>query len=120
MLTVEIVAAPGEERPEGLARHLADAASQVLESRPQGCWVRLSWREARDYAESAGGPPDGVYPVFCTVLLARRPRGERLRAQARQLTTAIAEVTGRPADNVHLLYEPQGAGRVVFGGTLVD
>ena len=71
------------------------------------------------YAESGGGPPDGVYPVFVSVLKARLPAPDALRIEVARLTAAVAEATGRPEEHIHIVYLPAGAGRVAFGGDLV-
>jgi phenylpyruvate tautomerase PptA (4-oxalocrotonate tautomerase family) len=42
-----------------------------------------------------------------------------MACEAERLTRAIAPILNRPPENVHILYEPDGAGRVSFGGKLV-
>ena len=44
---------------------------------------------------------------------------EELQREAAELTEAISQAIGRPAGNIHLIYEAPGAGRVAFGGKLV-
>ena len=73
---------------------------------------------AEHYAED-GGVPEGVYPVFVSVLKARWPAPEARQGEVDRLTAAVAEASHRPAENVHLFYQPEGAGRVAFGGRLV-
>jgi hypothetical protein len=81
--------------------------------------VRLRSLPRDAYAENGAGPPEGVHPVFVSVLLADLPEGEELRLQVHRLTLAIAKTCGRPPENVHLFYEPRASGRVAFGGKLV-
>ncbi|MBM3140112.1 MAG: hypothetical protein FJZ92_07835 [Chloroflexi bacterium] len=103
-----------------LATRIADAAGAVFDSSPQETWVRLSTLERGRYAENAGGPPAAWAPVFVRLLLARPPEGEARAEQVRALTDAVAAACARAAEHVHVLYEPPGAGRVAFGGRLVD
>lgn len=119
ILEVEIVVSASEHVDAGLAPALAEAAGEVLGTSPGRTWVRLRKLSLQDYAEQGGGPPAGTRPVFVTVLKARHPQHGELEAEVARLTQAIARVCGRPAENVHLIYAPHGAGRVAFGGTLV-
>jgi phenylpyruvate tautomerase PptA (4-oxalocrotonate tautomerase family) len=119
VLEVEIVGDVDPARREGLASRIADAAGRALDSRPQGTWVRLRWLAPEDYAENAGGPEPGTAPVFVNVMKAQLPEGAEREAEVRALTQAVAAACGRPAQHVHVLYDPPGAGRVAFGGKLV-
>jgi hypothetical protein len=42
-----------------------------------------------------------------------------LERQVGELARSVAEACGRPAENVHVLVLPEGAGRVAFGGVMV-
>lgn len=119
ILDVEIVLLPGEAVRSGLAAEIADRCGQVFGSPPGSTWVKLRAIPCDHYAESGGGPPGGVHPIFVSVLKAWLPAPDVLRAEVARLTAAVAEVTGRPAENVHIVYLPAGAGRVAFGGELV-
>lgn len=114
ILDVEIV---GDGRfPKGLARLLADAAAVALAS-PGRTWVRLRSLSVSAYAED-GGTEAGARPVFVTVLRAALPERDSLAAEAAALARAVAEVCGRPVENVHVLYDPPARGRIAFGGEL--
>ena len=115
ILDVQIVRT--QKDPAGLAQRLADAAGDALASRPRGTWVRLHFLEAHNYGENGGAEPR-VAPVFVTVLQAEVPKGAVLEAMANQLTAAIADVCKRPAEHVHVVFEPNAKGRVAFGGRL--
>jgi phenylpyruvate tautomerase PptA (4-oxalocrotonate tautomerase family) len=119
IVDVEIVLLPGESMRLGLAAEIADRSGQIFGSPPGSTWVKLRAIPCDHFAES-GGPPDGVYPVFVSVLKARLPALEVLRAEVGGLTAAVAEATGRPTENVHIAYLPAGAGRVAFDGELVS
>lgn len=102
-----------------LSQRLADSIGTALTSRPGGTWVRV--RElARDHYAENGGLADDVRPVFVTVLERIRPREEVLTERVTAVTAAVAEVTGRPAEHVHVLFEEGAAGRLAFGGRLVE
>lgn len=102
---------------DALASRLADVIGDVLGLDPGRVWVRLD--AVGHYAEN-GGPLEGDPPVFVRILHARPPVGEALEAEIAALTAALAEVSGRSPDRVHLEYAPGGAGRVAFGGRLVE
>ena len=119
ILDIELIASdstPG--LPADLTQSLADAVAQVFGT-PQGTvWVKVRVIPAAQYAED-NGTPLGVYPVFVTVLKSRVPKGSALEDEIAQLTQVIAEVLNRPDTNVHIFYQPDGTGRVAFGGKLV-
>jgi len=102
-----------------LTRRLADRVGEALGSRLGGTWVRVRELALDHYAEN-GGLEDDVRPVFVTVLERARPRGGELAQKVARVTAAVAEVTGRPAEHVHVLFEDGAAGRLAFGGRLVE
>ncbi len=118
VLDVEIVARPDETLKEDLARRIADLAGEVFQTEPGRTWVKLRLLSAEQYAEN-GGPPEGVYPVFVSVLKSQLPRQEEMAAEVSSLTRAIARACRRPQENVHVLYLPAASGRMAFGGRLV-
>lgn len=119
ILDVEIVGDAALDGSAELAGAIADAAGEALGARAGGTWVKLRFVPPSHYAESAGGPPAGVRPVFVRLILRAPPEGDALEQIVRSLTSAIAEACDRPAENVHLVFEPPAEGRVAFGGTLV-
>jgi phenylpyruvate tautomerase PptA (4-oxalocrotonate tautomerase family) len=119
ILEIELVASdlvPG--LPAGLTQSLANAAAQVFGAARGTVWVKLRLIQPEHYAEDHG-KPEGVYPVFVTVLKSRVPEGKALEDEISRLTQAIAIILNRPEANVHIFYQPEGAGRVAFGGKLV-
>lgn len=118
ILDVQIVLRPRESIRPKLAAELAKRAGEIFKS-PQGStWVKVHAIAATNYAENDGGPTL-VYPVFVSVLKARMPSPDQLKSEVEQLTKAVARACTRPEENVHILYLPEGAGRVAFGGRIV-
>jgi len=98
----------------GLARKIAGAAGPIV---GRGhTWVIVRRVAPADYAEDAGGT---YRPMLVRIMERRRPRGARLATEMRALTSAIAKACRHPTENVHILYEPDAAGRVAFGGVPV-
>ncbi|RPJ44488.1 MAG: hypothetical protein EHM19_06685 [Candidatus Latescibacterota bacterium] len=120
ILDVEIVLRQGEVLPGRLANAIAQAAGRSMGTAPGRTWVKLRGLAVERYAEDGEGRPEGVFPVFVRVLKAERPAGEALRAEVEALTGAIAAASGRPPENVHVLYEESAKGRLAFGGEVVD
>ena len=102
---------------DDLAGGLADAIGDALQQPPGRVWVRM--HPVAHYAEN-GVPRVGAPPVFVTLLHARPPAGEALKAEVAAVTAAVAAASGRPPERVHLEYAAPGAGRVAFGGRLVE
>lgn len=119
ILEIELVASGEDESlPHELTQALADAAAHVFES-PQGTtWVVMRVIPPGHYAENHGRSP-GVHPVFVSVLKSRIPGGRALEAEIARLTSAIAQVLNRPETHIHILYRPDAAGRIAFGGRIV-
>jgi len=115
ILEVEIVGPVPDQVRTGMARRIADAAGEALGASPGGTWVKLRHLAEDDYAES-GGAPEGVRPVFVSVLLGSSPDGEARAEQIQRLTRAVAAACDRPAENTHVLYQPAAKGRISFGG----
>jgi phenylpyruvate tautomerase PptA (4-oxalocrotonate tautomerase family) len=120
ILDVEIVLRPGEFLDPGLAQELADHVDLVFGTPPGRTWVKLRALAPEHYAESGGGLPQGVYPIFVSVLKGSLSPPDRLALEIAELTRAAAAVCHRPPENVHILYDPEAAGRVSFGGRLLS
>lgn len=119
ILSIEIVGKRGDY-PAGMASRLADAAGAFYRSEAGHTWVRLRWLDPEDYAENEGGPYADVRPVFVSVIEAHPPEDAERARQAVALATVVGEACGQTAEHVHVIYEPPGAGRVAFGGHLVE
>ena len=105
---------------DGLARRIADAAAEVLKAPPGRVWVRLRYLPRSQYAECGGAVPAAIRPVFVDLLKAvADPEKTRLK-EAASLARAIGRACSRPAENVHIFYEPPARGRAAFGGELLE
>jgi phenylpyruvate tautomerase PptA (4-oxalocrotonate tautomerase family) len=102
-----------------VTQRLADVLGDALSSRVGGTWLRVRRLPHGRYAEN-GGLDDDVCPVFVTVLERTRPTGPDLADRVARVTTAVADITGRDPDNVHVLFEPDATGRLAFGGRVVE
>jgi len=120
ILEVEVIGGADVVGRAGLARRLADAAGAIFGSAPGETWIRVRETPPADYAENAtDAAAAGIQPVFVRVLKRALPDGITLAREVEALTNAVAKETGRPRDQVHVLYEPSGAGRVAFGGQIL-
>lgn len=119
ILEVEIVIRPNETLRDGLAGDLANHCGEIFGSRPGTTWVKLKTIAMDHYAENGGGLPETVLPVFVSVLKARHPAPDALKLEADRLAHAVAQLCDRPPENVHIIYLPEGAGRVAFGGKMI-
>ncbi len=118
ILDVEVV---GDYEPDhGVALKIADRAAVVLGAGEGQVWVKLRHVPRELYAENGRGDPCPDQPVFVKVTKGVLQDAEELRAEALQLTKAVAEATGRPDDSVHIIYEPSAKGRIAFGGKLLE
>jgi phenylpyruvate tautomerase PptA (4-oxalocrotonate tautomerase family) len=119
VLTLTVILAAQERLPENTAATVAHAAARVFNSEPGQTWVRLNCLSSWQYAEDGDESGETAKPVFVSVLKARADGEAQRRAEAARLSAAIANALGRPADLVHILYEPPALGRVAFGGKLL-
>ena len=117
ILSVDLVLRPGEVIPASAARDLADVAGEMYGSEPGDTWVTIRELPADQYAEN--NSPGGVYfPAFIHVLRMRLPDKLVLAAEAARLAELAGLALGRQTENVHIIFEPAGGGRVAFGGRL--
>lgn len=118
VVTIQMVCSADEAVGATIAQDLADHLGTALQAEPGHVWVRFERLDRGCYAENHAQLEEAGLPVFVTVLQHDRPVGDALQAQSLALARAVARVTGRPTERVHLLFDPPGAGRVAFGGVL--
>ena len=120
IVDIEIVGDVAQPVAGTLAQALADEAARVFASKPANTWVRVRTLARESYAENAIAVAPSDLPVFATVLQRQPPERIALAREIAALTQAIARTVGRSADRVHIEYAPAAAGRMAFGGTLVE
>ena len=120
IIDVLLVFGTDEQDSSGLAQRMADAIGEAMVASPGGVWVRLKTLPSVNYAENASVLAKGELPVFVTVLHATPPRGTELMTEVPKLTSAVARAADREVQRVHIEYAPPGAGRISFGGKLVE
>jgi len=115
---IEVVTRHGEAFVPGLAADLSDALGAVLGAAPGKVWVRLRALAPEGYAENLAGA-ERPFPVFVTLTASAPPQGDHLDHVVQQVTEAVARLTDRAVENVHLLVQPAAKGRIAFGGKVV-
>jgi len=118
ILNVEIVTYQNEKIRPDLAMELANQIGEVFDSPPGNTWVKVHLIAGENYAENMVAS-DSVFPVIVSVLKAQTPSLESLQAEVTKLTAIIAQICNRPPENIHIIYLPEGAGRVAFGGKVL-
>ena len=118
ILNVEIIIHPGEHFHPSLATGLADRTGEIFGSPPGNTWVTVHFTLRENYAEN-NSSAEAILPVFVTVLKNKLPSPDSLTDEVAKLTVVIAQICQRPEENVHVIYLPEGAGRVAFGGRLL-
>ena len=124
IVTIELMTDEGS--PPGAAlpsaekiREIADALGAVFDSRPSGTWVKFREQIREHYAENEVALAVDTRPVVVEILKAELPDPNVLATEARVICLLIAKALRRPAENVHVIYQPAARGRVAFGGELV-
>ena len=120
ILEIEAVLLEGESIGPHWASEIASAAGEIFDTPSGRTWVRVRGLPHSQYAENGIRDSLELAPVFVSVLKAQMPEIECLRRETKKLTAAVARITDRPAENVHVIYLPPAAGRIAFGGTLVE
>ncbi len=118
MPIIEIEMITDEAPPPDLAEILADRIGDALGAAVGSTWVRLRALPRSRYGESGGPLSEAVRPVFVTVTAHSRPRGDAAERAAKMVVAAVAESTDHPRENVHVIFAPDAAGRIAFGGEL--
>jgi hypothetical protein len=52
------------------------------------------------------------------VIKAKLPSYDELQIEVEKITSVVAQICERSSTLVHVIYEPEGSGRVSFGGKL--
>jgi hypothetical protein len=119
IVDIEFIASPRDAIGEVSAQAWADTLGRALSTPPGRTWVRVRRLDAAAYAENDAPIAADAGPVFVHVLLARWPDEPAWSEQMRAITAAVAALSGRPAERVHVQILPPAAGRQAFGGQWV-
>lgn len=119
IVEVEIVLRPNESLRKEMVTELADEFGDIFQSPQGGTWVKVRGLPAEHYAEN-GGMQEGVYPIFVSIIKSKLPLIDELQIEVEKIIGAVAQVCGRSSENVHVIYQPEGRGRIAFGGTIVS
>jgi phenylpyruvate tautomerase PptA (4-oxalocrotonate tautomerase family) len=120
MPIVEVELVSDDEPGPGLASLLANEIGRAMNAAEGSTWVRLRTLRRDHYGESGGPLPKDVQPVFVTVTTQHRPGADQLSVVVEKMTSSVAHTTGHPRQNVHVIFAPDAAGRVAFGGRVVQ
>jgi phenylpyruvate tautomerase PptA (4-oxalocrotonate tautomerase family) len=120
IITIECVVSAAENKyPAEIIRRLADELGRLLGSKPAGAWLKMRYLDDMQYAENESDVDPAVRPTFVEVLKHSLGNQESLAAESRKIASTVSETLDRPRENVHVIFLPEGAGRVAFGGELV-
>jgi len=118
IVDIEIVLKANETIPSEMASELADRVGEIFGSPKNGTWVKVHGISSSHYAEN-GGKDEDVYPVFITILKSSLPKPEEMQKEVDTIISVVASISNRSRSLVHVIYEPEGKGRVAFGGKIV-
>jgi len=107
------------EYPKETTQRLADELGDIFQSEPGGTWVKMSAITDAAYAENHVELSNDIQPTFVEVLKRSLDEEGVLTKEADAVAECVSNILSRPKANVHVLYLPEGAGRVAFGGQLV-
>ena len=120
IVDLQVVSAGAIGLPPKEVQAVADALGHVFGAAPGRTWVRASTLPSGAYAENDVRLTEEDLPVFVTILHAHPPVGEALTAEVLAVTVTVAKCLARMEGRVHVQYAPPGAGRIAFGGKLVQ
>ena len=118
IVDIEIVVKPDETFANEMVSELADRLGMIFGSAKNGTWVKVHQIAAHHYAENQGKAQE-VYPIFVSLLKSRWPALDEMQKEVDAITGIVAEICHRPPGFVHVIYQPEGKGRIAFGGRVV-
>ena len=101
-------------------QEIADRLSELFQTDHRQTWVKVESQPRAHYAENGATPTDMVYPTFVEVLKAKLAEPEVLAVEADEIAVIVSGVLSCPKENTHILYLSEAAGRIAFGGKLLD
>ncbi len=120
IVTIECVhAEEPKAHNETIVQNLANELGKAFGSKPGSTWVRLRYLDRAAYAENETSLSPETEPTFVNVLVRSLPNETEIQRLASDIARVTAHALDRPLDNTHVIFEPEGFGRVAFGGNLV-
>ena len=119
LVDIEITLKYREMLPIDLASILANELGDIFNSPPGTTWVKLYGISDNHYAENDRSLEGGAHPVFVRIIKSELPPKSILEQEVIKITKTVAKICKRPSENIHIIYEQEGRGRVSFGGRLV-
>lgn len=120
IVQLELVIRGNFERISGdTLQGLADELGEYFQTDRAATWVKVDYLPFEQYAENQAELGGEVKPTLVYVLKYRLPPRDRLAQEAKDLARIVARRLQRPEENTHIIFEPDGVGRVAFGGELV-
>ena len=118
IVDIEIVLKPNETLRDDLASELAEALGEIFDSPPGTTWVKMHPLSEVRYAEN-GETQKSLFPIFVKIIKSKMAGADEIQDEVKRVTSELARICERPPENVHIILEPIGSGRVAFGGKLV-
>ncbi len=119
IIDIELVIKSDAEKVDKVTlQRLTNLLGDLLGSDPGGTWAQLRYLHIDHYAENRAEVPATVQPTMVRILQYQWPPLEQRVVDAFEIARTVAEVLGRPRENTHVFYEPEGKGRVAFGGVM--
>lgn len=119
IVDIEIVLKRGETLRKEIVTELANEIGEIFQSPEGRTWLKVRELPEDRYAEN-GGTAEGLYPIFVSILKSRLPDADEMQKEMERITGTVAQICGRSSENVHVIYQPEGKGRVAFGGRIVS
>jgi phenylpyruvate tautomerase PptA (4-oxalocrotonate tautomerase family) len=120
IVTIEcVVNGNFEPYDTSFTQRLADRLGVIFKSEPGTTWVKLKYLAPSNYAENDVSTNGSMEPTFVSILLRSLPSEATLERIAQNVSTEVSSVLARPSMNTHVFFEPEGLGRVAFGGVFL-
>jgi phenylpyruvate tautomerase PptA (4-oxalocrotonate tautomerase family) len=97
---------------------VANTLAEIFGTGPNRTWVRFRYLPSNHYAQNGTYDESRELPVFIRILKNRPPQKEEMAEQMIAIARRLAPIIGRPAEFIHILYEPTARGRFGVGGVL--
>ena len=120
IVDVECVRSDEEVLTRSQIECLANELGDLFGRNPGTTWVKVRNLSLLSYAENGIAEEDTPEPTFVRIIKRTLPDKQGLSDEAKRIVHVVAQTLSCEAENVHVIYEPEGAGRVAFGGELVN